>query len=590
MEKRWFLCLRKKETRFLFVTKLSSLALTAIIILNLLPGVHCFAKDYLNEDIPIISNRLQETIDKSDNQVFIPVVVFFLDNSHEIIQFRIKEKCGLSEFEWKETISKDSASSEIHEFKKIKSELSSEVYSENNRLYVEQCLGDSEVVFLSKYSPMVVANMRANEIKCLALSDVVLCIDLYLDEIVPCSIESQAAKIDLASNLFPCSGNGINIGIFDIEVPNYYDVPNCNLAGTYGSNTSGSTFSHAEYMTSIIANIAPDANYYCTGGPGLSYFDAIEWLIQSGADVINMSLDFGFNTSTYSIYSKWFDHIAYEHYVTFVTAIGNKGLDEFNQYTIVGQVSEFKMAYNLLSVGGINTNMTPYSYYDDYQAATIYSQSTSTNVPFKPDICAPYGDSSSSSALIAAVVSLLMEVDGGLIAFPDAVKAIITACVNQTSPFQFLPKNRVVNSSVNSYMQFGAGLIDAYLSLICADSSWYTTDSLTSSYGVKSYDFYAEYSGEQKISLSFLQPVDIITSNHSGNISYYNYSVVDLDIYIYDEFDNIVDYSTTVENNVEIVHFTIPDSGYYSVSVERYGTQSTGSIIWFTIAWCEVGT
>jgi hypothetical protein len=552
-------------------------------------NVFAIHKDVTNEVIPIISERLQAELEIAHDNDLFPVIVWFIDDSSYQIEVQLEDIVGYSKYEWKTDIIKQSSIDQIHSYKLLKAEVATEHYNLINQGYIDCYLSDSKISFISKYSPIVIAEINKSTVKKLALSNQVDCIDLYCDDITWCSIETQVAKIDLARYFFSCSGSGVKIGIFDTEVPNTYDIPNCNIISTYGSNSSGSEISHAEYISNIIMSIAPDADYYLTGNTNVSYYETIEWLIDNGVDVINMSLGLGYNTSSYSNYSRWFDHIAYEHYVTFVTSIGNKSIDESNHYTIVGPVSECKMAYNILAVGGIDTNMTPDYYSDDFQAATIYSQSTS-NVPYKPDICAPCGDSSSSSALITGVVALLMEEENVFTASPDSIKAVITACVNQSSPFQFLPKDRVTNPSIDSYMQFGAGLIDACSSLSCTTSQGFIIDMLTPSTTEKSYVIQVEESEEQKVSLAYLQPVDIVQYDHTNNnLTYASYSLVDLDLYIFDENDNMIDYSTTYENNVEIVHFTVPSGGTYTINVDRYGSQSTGSIVWFTIAWCDVG-
>ncbi|MBQ9079580.1 MAG: S8 family serine peptidase [Clostridia bacterium] len=506
------------------------------------------------------------------------------------------EKIGMTEAEWKLSVSEDTSIEEIHAFKKIKADISSKIYTKNNTALAKKHLASDEIIYISKYSPSVLATMSADKIKSLATkSNDILNIDLYSDEEIECSLysgntsEEIAARIAELQRHYNYNGDGINIGIYDTEIPNSDDIPSCNYMGYYGPNDSGiGTLSHAENMATIIIDIAPGANYYFTASGDKTVYERIEWLIDNYVDVINSSMSIGQKTSMYTALSKWFDHISYQHYITIVMSVGNKDIDENLQYTIVGPVAEAQMSYNCIAVGGINHNTTPTNYSDDFQAATIYSTVSSFNVPFKPDICAPYGDSSQSAALTTGVVALLMGERSSLLPYPEIIKAILTACVNTDSPYRFLPKDRSTNEQINSYMQFGAGLIDAYLAITCATSGNYAQALMLSSDTMKTHTFTVTNTDPVRISLSFLQPVDIVTNNHISTSNFSDYNKLDLDLTIRNESLTTQYCNSSISaNNVEIVTFNPPAPGTYKIQVSRYGTQSEASNAWYGVAWYQ---
>lgn len=539
---------------------------------------------------PIISDRLSKELDKHSSEK-IDVNIWFKDSSQYEISKLITEKLGMTEAEWKLSVSDDTPIEEIHAFKKMKAEISSKVYTKNNTALAKKHLASEEITYISKYSPSVLATLSANKIRSIATkSNDILNIDLYSDEVVECAIavedytiEEMAAKI----NELPTSytGEGINIGIFDIEVPNQEDILSCAYMGHYGSNTSqeGGELSHAEKMANIIIDIAPDANYYFAGGEGGTVFEFVEWMVNHTVDVINISMRCGQELSEYTNTSKWFDHISYQHYITVVAAVGNKLKPDYIELTLLG---EAQMAYNPIAVGAIDVGSSPNRYNDDKQGSSTYSTETSYSVPFKPDICAPYGDSSSSAALVTGVVALLMCERNSLIPYPETIKSILTACVNTISNFRFLPKDRSTNTQIDSYMKFGAGLIDAYLTLTCAISGNYVQDLMLSSDTTKTYTFTVTNTNPVRISLAFLQPVEITSSNHIGTSNLSNHAKIDLDLSIRSSSTSTqYCYSSTSANNIEIVTFTPPAPGTYTIRVSRFGEQSESVDAWYGIAW-----
>ena len=101
----------------------------------------------------------------------------------------------------------------------------------------------------------------------------------------------------------------------------------------------------------ILATIAPGASFYGAGYNCSSaysdFYEAVEWLVGKGVNIINMSASAYTSTANVTSYSgctRWIEHIAYNHDTHFVKSSGDRGS--------IG-VTEPGMAYNIITVGGI---------------------------------------------------------------------------------------------------------------------------------------------------------------------------------------------------------------------------------------------
>lgn len=149
------------------------------------------------------------------------------------------------------------------------------------------------------------------------------------------------------------------------------------------------------------------------------------------------------------------DHVAIEHCVHFVQAAGNTG----------AAIARPGMAYNVLTIGALDDKNT--GVLDDDDIAVFYSYTESTGLTNKPDLVAPgvniataAGSASRTSYAaphVTAVVAQLCEAQPYLRAFPERVKAILTASITHS-------EHTYTNSAAN-YDQYGAGVIDAKAAL-----------------------------------------------------------------------------------------------------------------------------
>ncbi len=170
----------------------------------------------------------------------------------------------------------------------------------------------------------------------------------------------------------------------------------------------------ARLMVGENDGIVPDAKLYCTQITD-SLFDDIDWLLDQGVNVINMSNGV-INGGQYDDAAEWIDHIASYHSVHFVCAAGNyypiNGFDLFTPAT----------AYNTLTVGSYDDNNTPTNHTDDDFSATFScfeeASSTQCNNPkllapgeniFMSGVTGGLSGTSISAPLTTAVVAQLID-------------------------------------------------------------------------------------------------------------------------------------------------------------------------------------
>ncbi len=396
----------------------------------------------------------------------------------------------------------------------------------------------------------------------------------------------EASRATLAKNTYGYDGTGIKVGILDMDVPFLDAAPGNGLPSDCvyyidpnGVKVAGNT--HAVICGDIIANVVPQAVLYFAGGNGT--LEGIEWLVDQGVDVISMSIVSGNGdyTNSYTDYSRWYDHIGYEHYITMCLCAGNSGDLTTPPTSGIGAstgIHEAQMAYNVITVGSLNFNSTPSNYADDIiNDKSSYSSNSSFSAPFKPDICAPYGDTSQATALTAGIVALIIDARPSLTAYPEAIKAILAASVNPSSPYKYLPKDRTTSLTPPSYMRYGAGVIDAYTALQTALQYRYINYYMNTSGTYWTYDFTVTSTARVRIALAFLQPADDSSSS---------YTKLDMDLYILNtESGGYYASSTISANNVEIVTFDPPSAGTYTIRVHQYAASSSGTTAYFAVAW-----
>lgn len=496
---------------------------------------------------------------------------------------------------------------DVNEYISVKRQATASVFSKINCAFSTQHLNDDDIIYSCKYVPIIIAELTVSDINALKYNDKISSIDYYSylvgkHDIVDQSIElsqgqvrsnnqyNTVTQVPTARQTFNVSGSGVTIGILDVGNLNinHGNITYMDVECRY-STEDVPINNHPTTVAAILYSIAPDAQYYYTTHmkvvdneeyliSNTTIENEIEWLIDNGSNIINMSMalyeEYGDNHNTYGVFSQLLDEISNNTNVTFVKSAGNDG---------AAGITSGGMANNIITVGNYDDKMT--TTYDDDEIEDSSSYYACQGIDddiclYKPDICAPashitlgYADNgcgtSYAAPQISGIAALMMQKDASLKAAPEDVKAILTASVNMETPHHYKP----VGTSLQNYKMYGAGLVNAYNALTVTSNEQFYSSYLSTSTSEKTHtiNITSDMIGKTlRISLAYLK-------HHSHNLPNVNLSLES-------SSGMSVNRSESLANNVEIMEYVPTSAGVYTIIVEKFGIYSNSNI-YYCVAW-----
>jgi hypothetical protein len=365
-----------------------------------------------------------------------------------------------------------------------------------------------EIIYSCKYAPNVEMYLTKEQINDIVKSSNV--VELYyadpniqLSTDATTETETTASSTEIAAypsyfeatgitntrKIYGLLGGGVNVGVYDnkFTLPSGLSYFARNNVVDYKIEENriveDYTYSHGSAVACLIAgtkkdndgNIvyagaAPYANMYWTAG--YNYKESLEYLVDKGCNVINVSMAIYYNDTDYNIYndiSAWVEHITVEDSVHIVVSSGKYGSNG---------VYGFNLASNAITVGNCDNSgvLNDSSSYSDLNT-----------LPYKPDLVAPgvniqtpagtLTGTSLSAPIVTGAVAQFCQLSAVLRDNPTLMKALLLSGSKRT---QYMIDNNV-QSVANTFSialdhKYGSGIlntINMYVSF--NDKSYYST-------------------------------------------------------------------------------------------------------------------
>ncbi len=484
---------------------------------------------------------------------------------------------------------------DLRAFKKNVAGFSKEYHRQENEKNITKLENiDYKKIKVIDYAPFVILEVDEKDIKAetlldLAKEEVVLNISLSSEE----KVENEASwsrtlnAIDVQATVVTggYTGEGVNVGVFeigicDVEHENLEDINiivdgNCK---TDYENNNSTVNAHATAVTSIIALIAPDANYYFSNNTDVG----LSWFIEQGCDVVNCSFgytntrengdvyEYDLNKAVYRYHiDGLYDYQIKANFINVVKSAGNKNNDNTkSSYNPYSHITSPGLAYSVITVGGLDCSLSLSGYDLVHDSGSCY---VATNSSTKPEISAIYSvdipefgvknGTSYAAPQVTACIALLCEKDAGFVWYPNLAKATVIGSAKEIDDH--------TNIS-NSYFDYesGAGCI-SYVNMNKAVDLNYTINVNRPNSVIVSDTMSLSKNVVLQACLSWSPQIDI-----SDNTCY----ITNYDIHVYDPDGNLVCTSALGSNSaVEFIRYRAQKAGVHTVAVYQNGANPTGT-------------
>lgn len=378
----------------------------------------------------------------------------------------------------------------------------------------------------------------------------------------------QHTEITQYINSDKSAGSGIVIGI--LEGNGIVDVKNSNFAGASIKImdhlwVKDSVTEHATKVAAVAHAAAPGAKLLSAYAYG-TIDDEIEWMLDNGVNIINMSFSDSIYESDYGEYSSssaYCDYIARTSWVTFVGAAGNEGEKS-------GKVTE-PNGYNMVTVGACNGATGKVSSFSSYKENYNINH---------PNIVAPgigyaiptYSDlvqgTSFSAPLVSGAVAVLMQKAPVLKTCPESVLSILMSSAKRIDAY-------ALGSGFHDKAGTGMLNLENAVNVINKTVRFSKGSDSVGSY-VSSKSVYLK--AGQRIRVAF---VSLINNDHRAITDL----ATDYDLYLFNNNGAKVAVCSGTHNN-EFIDYKVPTTGYYTIRIKQYAAKKTSLPDYCSYSYC----
>lgn len=468
-------------------------------------------------------------------------------------------------------------------------------YLEQNSKFANNFVTKNKQMFVSTYSPLLILTASKQTLLEMEKDSRVVSVEPFIDSITEDELANANAisRADYVRDTCGNTGTGVKIGQIESGVPELgiSELSNATIIRNGGNYTS-----HATKVASVLVGrsdgVAPNATLYSVDCASKLYFySGVEWLISQGVNIINMSMGYTEGAGVagyYDTLARWVDHIAIMHDVHFVKSAGNEGL-------YGGLISSPGMAYNAITVGGFSSMGTVSHEDDSRHGFASYSEAVSAGRPEKPNLIAcceglqingvgDFDGTSAATPQVAGIIAQLCGYRSALKVKQTAVGAMLAAGASLKLEGVrgsgergdiFRSDVRISGSTQISDYE-GAGKVNARDARLIATTGNYWGVNISASSFPYTQTVYINASNDSltRVAIFWLKRNSLAATDHTtGTVA--QESIPDLDLKVYAPDGTLVGSSTTTHSNFEIVQFTTPATGTYSIQITKHGTGST---------------
>ena len=462
-------------------------------------------------------------------------------------------------------------------------EAASNLYSQQNTTFVMENIETEHVKFISRYSPMIIAELSWEQIEKIAQSEEVIGIfeawfedsegkfetELYTGEVKTASGSKLSEDYTFylkylnadKEHVAGLTGRGVKVGIADDKIVRASDHSELKQSDITAVGTRYSTGDHAVKMARVICGsngMAPDCDLYSVNihEGGSLFYNSIELLLDKGVSVINISYSAPGATGKYSGIEQWFDHISTAHKVVVVQAAGNSSSSSGDSVSDK-LIKTPGLAYNVITVGNVDCKT------DRLAENSCY---TSYDNISKPDVVSAgenvldmvHGGTSAATATVTGMIALFLEAKPSLAGKPQALKAIVIASADHVAGSSSF-------TSVYDEKQ-GAGVVDVVRGLIIISRGQYLSNYTTSDGRIELYKSVA-YGSKYSTFVFVGNKMNSISGNHTSGSSI-NFEMPELRMAVVTITGTLIGFSDMNKSSVELVRGSYYNNAVMNIEVD----------------------
>lgn len=346
------------------------------------------------------------------------------------------------------------------------------------------------------------------------------------------------------------TGDGVTVGILESGIVDSTNSILSNQNITYYDQYAfnETVTDHATMVASLIGGtkgMAPDATLLSSAVNGHIY-EEIEWMVNNGADIINMSYGESNPTGIYSSDSAFIDNMVKTYNVVAIAAVGNTGTD-------TGNVGNPGLGYNVIGVGAADMHgdvcsFSAYNVVNGPNKPTIVTSGYSLTIP---GFGLGNSGTSFSAAFLSGMIATLLD------AFPDLkTRTEMVIAMTCASAYHQAGYDKMEVNGFNKYN--GAGRFHLQHTMDNYYRIW-TFNNNGGSNGQKIYEFSAYIGTGYHLQASFAWLASATVSSATASFNCYEGRIIN-------SKGEVVATATASQSNVLFLH-------YYVTSEERFTMQ-----------------